>query len=627
MKRIHLKLGLAVLVLVAAFTLSAQATTVTATLDQQQISVGDTAQLTVTVSGGQDHPDAPNVEGLNIRAFRQFTQISLENGSLTTSASTVYAITPLRDGNFVIPAIKVGDAASQPLTLHVVKDDAAASSNVPAPNVPMPTQAAPSGGPVVMPPSSPMPGAATAGNTPAPEGRFGSIVIILPRKEIYVGEMIPVDIKAYIPDDVEASITDLPQLTSDGFTLNQLSQKPQRSEEAVNGRGYTVFTWHSALTGVKMGDYPFDLTMPMTVIIPQPMPQGDPDDIMNNMFRNAFAGQMGTKKDITLHNQSTTLKVLPLPQTGRPADFTGAVGQFEIEASASPTSVNAGDPVTLRLKISGTGNFDRVSSDMLASDAQWKTYSPKTHFDPEDSVGYQGTKTFEQPIIPNDSSATSVPSISFSFFDPEKRQYVTRTAAPIAMTVSGNAGAPSSPASIATSAPAPTTANQPTPSAATDLRANKLESGAFVASLQPVYLNPWFVAGQGLPLVALLTGLALIRRQKHISEPSRVRATALQQAIRQQIDLMDSAMNTHQTDAFFIHARTALQYRLGHAWNMRPEAITLAEVEARVVDGLETIRPVFEMADQAKYSDLHFEDADLRQWRDAVVHQLAEKIG
>ena len=107
--------------------------------------------------------------------------------------------------------------------------------------------------------------------------------------------------------------------------------------------------------------------------------------------------------------------------------------------------------------------------------------------------------------------------------------------------------------------------------------------------------------------------------------PERLRAIAVQQAIRTQIDAMDQAMKNQQTDAFFIHARSALQQRYGHEWKMTPDAITLADVEARLTDGLDTVRPVFEMADQAKYSDLHFEDADLQQWREAVVNQLAEK--
>jgi len=158
-----------------------------------------------------------------------------------------------------------------------------------------------------------------------------------------------------------------------------------------------------------------------------------------------------------------------------------------------------------------------------------------------------------------------------------------------------------------------------------DLRAIKLEPGSFVSTLQPIYLNPWFIAGQGLPLLALLGGLAFIRRQKLAAHPQRMRATAVQQAIQQEIAAMDEAMHSRQTDAFFIHARTALQQRLGHEWNMRPETITLADIEARLGAGSETVRPIFEMADQASYSDLHFEEADLRQWRQVVLNELAEK--
>jgi hypothetical protein len=423
---------------------------------------------------------------------------------------------------------------------------------------------------------------------------------------------------------MESSITDLPQFTSDGFTLSSLGTKPDQSEEVVNGRAYSVFTWHSALTGVKTGDYPIDLKEPLTVTVPQQMPQdGSAQDLFNSIFRNAMAS-MGTKEEKTIQSPPETLKVLPLPQENRPADFSGAVGQFEVEGSAAPTRVNAGDPITLRLRITGTGNFDRVSSDMLASDSHWKTYSPKSHFEPGDSVGYSGAKTFEQPIIPNDASVSSVPSVSFSYFDPETRLYVTRTTALVSVTVSGSAVAPAPNAAVATASPSPSSTPPPSPTPS-DLRANKIESGSIVSVLRPVYLSPWFIAGQGLPLLALLGGLAFVRRQKHVAHPDRVRTTATQQAIRHEVEAMDEAMRNQQTDAFFIHARTALQQRLGQQWNLRPETITLADIESRMTNGLDTVRPVFAMADQAKYSDLNFEKADLRQWRQAIVNELTEK--
>jgi hypothetical protein len=625
MKSLSQKIGATALALAAALVITghARAATVTATLDPQEISLGDSAQLTVTVSGAQDRPVVPSIDGLDITGVGQSTQIEIINGSMTANASSTYQVTPQREGTFTIPAIHAGNAASQPITLRVLKGSTSGLANNPAnlppPNLPQQPSAQNPNGPVILPPGNPA--ASNVNPASVPASRFGTIQITLPKKEFYVGELVPIQIKVYVPADVQGNITDLPQITSDGFTLNPLGTKPAQTEEVANGREYSVYTWQSALTGVKTGDFPFKLTMPMTVIVQQQMPQaGDADDIFNNFFRNAMSS-MGTKKEISLQSSEETLKILPLPQENRPADFGGAVGQFEVESSASPTSVNVGDPVTLRLKITGSGNFDRVTSNMLAADAHWKTYSPKSNFEPSDNVGYSGTKTFEQPVIPNDLSVTAVPSVSFSYFNPETRQYVTRTAAPIAVTVTGSAlPVPASTAMATASAPA-----TPPPAPASDLRANRLDTGTFVSTLRPVYLSPWFIAGQGIPMLALLGGLAFIRRREHVLHPARVRATALQQAIQQQIAAMDDAMHSRQTDAFFIHARSALQQRLGHDWNISPDAITLADVEARLGSGLETVRPIFEMADQAKYSDLHFEEADLQQWRTAVVNQLEEK--
>ena len=262
----------------------------------------------------------------------------------------------------------------------------------------------------------------------------------------------------------------------------------------------------------------------------------------------------------------------PLPVAGRPAGFGGAVGQFEVEASATPTTAIAGDPITWRLKISGTGHFDRVSSDMLPGDSHWKTYSAKSHFDAADSVGYQGVKTIEQPIIANDSSVSAIPSLTFSLLPPETGRSDTRTTEPISVAISGSSvPAPATPAvGITATTPAVNAPTPPAPTAASDnLRPNKVEPGLFVATLQPVFLNPWFVAGQGIPLLALLGGLALHRRREFISRPERARAMAVQKNIRQQIAAMDEAMRHNQSDAFFIHARNALQQRFGQEWKMR----------------------------------------------------------
>jgi hypothetical protein len=611
------------LVMAVALAAQVRGATVTATLDPADISLGDSTQLTVTVSGGASQPSVPKIDGLEIIGVGESTQISIVNGSMTQNSSRTYSITPQQAGTFTIPSLQSDNARSAPLTLHV----SAGPSGVTQTPSPQPQQPqVPTGpGPVVMPSNPPPQAEAVA---PVEHGKYGEIQITLPKKEFYEGELEPIEIKVLISAEVQASITDLPQFTSDGFTLNTLSGHPDQDEQEIDGHVYHVLTWHTGLTAVKPGNFTLNLSMPISVVVRQQMPDMTDPDALQNWMRNAMASMQGVKKDVNLTGTSEPLKVLPLPLEGRPANFSGAVGLFEAESSASPTHVNVGDPVTLTYAITGHGNFDRVTSDLVTSDSNWKTYSAKTKFDAQDGVGYAGTKTFEQPIIPTNGSITEVPSLSFSYFDPERKQYETCTTPPVPISVSG-APAPA-PAPVSTPAPGASvaTANSPPAPAPVpsgpDLRINRIDPGSYVATMQPVYLSPVFMAGQALPLLALLAGLALVRRQRTASQPDRIRLNAAQQAIRQQVAAMDAAMRDGQAGPFFVHARNALQQRLGPQWKMRPEAITVADVETRLGEAGANVRTVFEMADQAVYSDLNFADADLQQWRQVVVDELAE---
>jgi hypothetical protein len=463
-------------------------------------------------------------------------------------------------------------------------------------------------------------------SAPAGQSKIGWLSVTLAKKQYYDGELEPIDIKVYISEEVQASINDLPQFTSDGFTLNSLSRRPEQSEEMVDGHPYNVLLWRTALTAVKPGEFPLNLSMPITVIVRQQMPDMNDPDAVQAFMHNPFAAMQGVRKEIKLTYSGEMLKVLPLPAAGRPANFSGAVGLFDAEASASPTHVNAGDPVTLTYSIKGNGNFDRVSSSVLSGDANWKTYSPKVKFDAQDGVGFAGTKTFEQPIIPTNGSLTEVPALSFSFFDPDRKDYETCTTAPIPISVSGSPAAPAPPVNapapnpgVASATPAPVPVQT-----GPDLRINRIESGSSVATLEPVYLSPVFMAAQALPLVALLGGLAFLRHRRSALAPDRARLSAAQQAIRQQVAAMDAAMADEQAGPFFVHARTALQQRYGPLWNMRPEAITVSDLDARLGEAGANARTVFEMADQAMYSDLNIAAADLQQWRQVVVSELAE---
>ena len=618
MKRLFLTLYA---VSIALTTVTVRAAEVTATLEPAQVAVGETAELTVTVNGSSTStPNLPEIAGLDIEHVGQSTQVQIINGAMSASSVHTYQVTPQRAGTFTIPAIQAGGARSRPLTLR-------ASGGGPNPalsNRGQPAQPAARGS-TLPPPNVPLPPTNTA--VPA-DARYGFIRLIVPKKEFYVGELVPVEVDAYVPAGLQATVNGLPTLSSEAFTLNPLGNKPEQNEREINGRDYNVLTWHSAVTAVKPGEFSFSMEMPVTVVVREQAQrrqrQSTGNDLFDQFFNDPFfddaLGGRVKQKEVTLGSEPDVLTVQALPTANRPADFSGAVGDFQVRATASPTNATAGDPLTLRLEVSGTGDFDRLHSAGLASGGGWKTYPPKSTFAPADSAGYEGTKTFEQVVLANEGSVRSVPALRLSFFNPETRRYETRETAPIPVQITG------APVNVAASAPVPAAGtNTPPAPVAPDLVPNKVEPGRFVGTLRPVFLAPWFVAAQGLPLCALAGGLLFIRRRRRFAaDPSLARASAAERAIRTQLDVMDQAARQHDAAAFFLAARGALQQRLGERWGARPETITLAEVNARLNGAGDGFRPVFEMADRISYSGQAFGEADYQQWKELVRTQLKQ---
>jgi len=246
---------------------------------------------------------------------------------------------------------------------------------------------------------------------------------------------VPVQVKAYFRAGMSVSLNGLPVLGSDAFTLAKLGERPAQTEEIINGQSFTVLTWDSTLSTVKAGDYPLNLNLPVMVRVKEkgrrggrnPLKDffGDDSPFGGSMFDDSFFDGV-TEKPLTLHTHGATMKIQAPPATGRPSDFSGAVGDFDMTAVPSTTTATAGDPLTLTVKVTGKGNFDRVSVAGLGKAAAWKSYKPSAKFEPTDNAGFAGTKTFEQAVIPVKAGAQEIPALSFSYFDPGIGKYVTK---------------------------------------------------------------------------------------------------------------------------------------------------------------------------------------------------------
>ncbi len=595
---------------VAAFAAPAAVTT---QLEPAQIALGQSAQFTITSSGdGNDAVSPPAVPGLEFVSVGQSSQMESINGVTSSTTSETYEVIPQHAGRFTIPSLSRG---SQALVLYVQSAGATPGNN--------------SGASRLLPAAA---SGLSAGPTSLTKDGTAFVRLRLPKRELYVGEIVPVDIQVGMRAGLVASINGLPTLNGDAFMLNKLSSKPEQAQEVIDGQPYSVVTWHSALAVVKPGEFSLSVETPLTVRMRTPpqrrarLPQGMigdsmMDDAFNDSFFQDFFGGT-TEKEITVASEAEALKVLPLPTEGRPPGFDGAVGKFEVASELSATQGAAGDPLTLRLKITGAGSFDRVNNAMLGQANGWKTYKATAKFEPADNAGYSGEKDFEQAVIPMQPGRQTVPALAFSFFNPDTRRYETKLTAPLSVDVSPAAAGGLAAATTPVSSASPTSAIE---ASRDGLRPDHVVTGATVASLRPLCFQPWFVGTQGALVLCLAGGFfALRRHERRANDADGAQRSEASSAIASCLTEMEAASTAGDAARFFQSARIALQHKLAASWHVAPASITIAEIEARLNGEGGEIRRVFSLADQAAYSKQRLSTADFEQWKEVGREQIKQ---
>lgn len=142
---------------------------------------------------------------------------------------------------------------------------------------------------------------------------------------------------------------------------------------------------------------------------------------------------------------SDPIKIVVKPLPARPPEFSGAVGAFTIDASLSETTMLQGVPVKLEVVISGEGNPDAIGDPLIAKPS-WAFLSvPKretrTRQQP-DRAGLVTVKRFTYTLTPLKPGNVEWPAIGFTYFDPAKAEYITKTVGPFSVAVesAGDAG-------------------------------------------------------------------------------------------------------------------------------------------------------------------------------------------
>jgi hypothetical protein len=420
---------------------------------------------------------------------------------------------------------------------------------------------------------------------------------VSPKNKFFVGEPVVGQLDLYLRDDVQNfgnfQLTGTP---TDGFSSGKITElQSQRRRVQVGNRVYTIIPLAVPLTAVRTGPLtlgPF--TASAVVVLPSRNQGGD-----------SFFGQFfnhGEQKQVTLATEPVNVESVPLPEQNKPANFTGAVGDFTMTATAGPTNVTAGDPITVRVQINGRGALDAVTLPPQDAWRDFKTYPPTTKLETSDQFGFQGTKTFEQIISPQNSDVHELPPLSFSFFNPDDGQYHMLTQAAVPLVVKA-AGASPMPAIAVNKNSGPE--NQ-TPQ---DILPIKQNLGVPATGSSPLVAQPAFLAAQAVPVLAFLAAFIWRKRADSLANNPRLRRQrAVAQLVASGMDDLKKYAAANQPDEFFVTLFRLLQEQIGERLDCPASAITenvidehpaLRGAQKATLDGL---RELFQLCNQARYA-------------------------
>ena len=449
--------------------------------------------------------------------------------------------------------------------------------------------------------------------------------VVEPREHSWVGETIPLRIRAYFRQDIKVNLSSLPILKGEGFVMPQLSQNPQQTQEDVNGTSYSVLSWDTSISAVKEGKQSLSVDLDATLLLPRrgnPFPPGfgDPDIFQDDFFQNAFGGF--ESRPVTVSSKPFTLEARALPTAHQPRDFSGAIGHFSLSVQAKPTEVAVGDPLNLTMTVAGSGNFDLVKAPQFPEDPRWKTYPPAAEFKQGDGPN-QGKKTFEQAVVIKDSHVTELAPASFTFFDPDKEDYTTLTSPPIPITVKAAGQGQAAPAPSAPASPPPAVKAEPQGSGIAGLAPIHLQMGGLQKSIRPVFTRAWFITMQVLCAVLLLGVLLWRLRRSYLrNNPALHRKKEMRELFESSMARIAEAAERNQT-RYLAVCRRAIQEMLGRSWRMEPSAITLADLEKRLPPASGLIA-VFAEAERGAYANYALSVDRIRQYSEIIRKELSE---
>lgn len=369
------------------------------------VVVGDQFRLSYTVTT-QKVKDfrAPSIKGFDVlmgpsRSQQSNTQIVNGNVTSTSSITFTYILMANNAGEYTIPGASIvadGDQmVSNSVRIKVLPQDQGDSNS-----------------------SSSSSTHSSSGTGVSNQDLF--ITASASKTNVYEQEAFVLTYKIYTREsNLQLNNAKLPDFKGFHSQEIEMTTNARWTPEHYQGRNYYTTVYRQFVLFPQQSGKLYIDPAQFQMTVGKPVQSDDPFDA----FFNGGSTVIEIKKSIS--TPKIAINVNPLP-AGKPADFSGGVGEFNISSSINNKELKTNDAITIKLVISGTGNLKLISNPEIKFPDDFEVYDPKV----DNQVrltreGLTGNKVIEYLAIPRHAGTYKIPGVSFSYFDIRSKSYKT----------------------------------------------------------------------------------------------------------------------------------------------------------------------------------------------------------
>ncbi len=364
-----------------------------------------------------------------------FPSVSIVNGDVRYSfrGEYTYILKPLRKGDLVIPEIplKIGarnyNTAPIRITVDQLPGGASQRARIRPPQplededqIPQP----------FIPPPNPFADQLQPGEANSRESFF--VRADASATTVYEGQLIVLSYSLFNQDANFANpeIRKFPDFN--GFLKEELfiSKHFANQPVMIQGRPYRKSELiRYAVFPLKSGNLKIDPLQFRADVV------GNPMDLLQGMMNGQMPNSGFDPIPMIKESQALSIQVKPLPPAPANAKFTGGVGQFEMSLAQTPEKVQVDQPFNLTIHIRGKGNIKAIREPPLTLPKAIEPFQTKANYEFKQDA--TGSKTFEYLLLPRAAGPITIEPITWTYFDPDKAEYVTLNTGEIRLLAEG----------------------------------------------------------------------------------------------------------------------------------------------------------------------------------------------